>query len=56
MLTRKVYATAVPFGFFCPSKELLGHLTRENGNIADCKSHNIISSKSRNIITKTAPL
>ena len=47
MLSGKVDATAVSFGFFSPSNELLGHLTRENGNITYCKSHNTISSKRR---------
>ena len=47
MFTGKVDATAVSLGFFCPSNEFLGHLTRENGNIAYCKSHNAISSKRR---------
>ena len=37
MFTGKVDATAVPFGFFSPSNELLGHLPRQNGYIADCK-------------------
>ena len=45
MFTRKVDATAVSFGLFSPPNELLGHLTRENGNIAYCKSHNAVSSQ-----------
>ena len=46
MFTRKVNTTAVSLGFFSPSNEFLGHLARENGNIAYCKSHNdIISSR-----------
>ena len=54
MLPGKVDAPAVSFGFLRPSNEFLGHLTRENGNIAYCKSHNIISSKSRGYYNKTA--
>ena len=54
MFTGKVDATAIPFGFFCPSNEFLGHFTRENGNIAYCKSHNAIPSKRRAYYNKTA--
>ena len=47
VFTRKINTPAVSFGFFSPSNEFLGHLARENGNIAYCKSHNAISSKRR---------
>ena len=52
VFTRKINTPAVSFGFLCPSNEFLGYLTRKNGNIAYCKSHNIISSKSRTYYNK----
>ena len=52
MLTGEVDASAVSFGFFSPSNELLGHLARENGNITYCKSHNATSSKRREYYSK----
>ena len=52
VFTRKIDTTAVSFGFLCPSNEFLGHFTRENGNIAYCKSHNAISFTTRTYYNK----